>query len=457
MSFSQRVESSGEKDVKRIAVVGRGMIGSSIFKYLSKTVAGGGYKCEFEIYCIGPDEHPIDDKVDVYAAWYDEGRITRCSDPDPTWATLAKKSIDTYRQIEEESNIKFYQEVGHLVVGSSEQAYMKNVLEVIEKNQIKDIKTFSGMNELKMNFPYANFQTGDKAPMGLLETQRAGHISPRKFVAAQCKIASSTCDCHIKVIRKIAVGIKPDEQDTSKWCIETKDSTNRDSKIEFLRNFDHCIISVGAWMNFRPLLYNDLKQLVHVNLQLMQTQVSKFEISLQESKKILNMPSIIYKDLESFWAYVLPPIEYPNGKIYIKIGGGYFNSPQKKVDNEEDLLRWYRSRGDPKLHEDICGFFRRLFPGINVLNAESDACITCHTKTKQLFIGPISGNTMSIACGGNGYAAKSADAIGKIACDMVLKCIFSDNSKTRQKEGEDILSSWNSACATIFEPEVFVP
>ena len=38
-------------------------------------------------------------------------------------------------------------------------------------------------------------------------------------------------------------------------------------------------------MNFRPLLYNDLKQLVHVNLQLMQTQVSKFEISLRESEK----------------------------------------------------------------------------------------------------------------------------------------------------------------------------
>ena len=75
------------------------------------------------------------------------------------------------------------------------------------------------------------------------------------------------------------------------------------------------------------------------------------------------MPSIIYKDLESFWAYVLPPIEYPNGKIYIKIGGGYFNSPQKKVDNEEDLLRWYRSRGDPKLHEDICGFFEGCFQG----------------------------------------------------------------------------------------------
>ena len=71
-----------------------------------------------------------------------------------------------------------------------------------------------GINELKMNFPYANFQTGDEAPIGLLETQRAGHISPRKFVAAQCKIASkSACDCHIRVMKKIAVAIRPDEHE----------------------------------------------------------------------------------------------------------------------------------------------------------------------------------------------------------------------------------------------------
>ena len=74
MSFSQRVESSGEKDVKRIAVVGRGMIGSSILSIVENCCCGG-YNV-VEIYCIGPDEHPIDDKVDVYAAWYDEGRIT---------------------------------------------------------------------------------------------------------------------------------------------------------------------------------------------------------------------------------------------------------------------------------------------------------------------------------------------------------------------------------------------
>ena len=105
-----------------------------------------------------------------------------------TWATLAKKSIETFRQIEEESNIKFYQEVGHLVVGSGKQAYMKNVLEVIEKNRIKDIKMFSGINELKMNFPYANFQTGDEAPMGLLELNELGILVLENLLPHSAKL-----------------------------------------------------------------------------------------------------------------------------------------------------------------------------------------------------------------------------------------------------------------------------
>ena len=87
---------------------------------------------------------------------------------------------------------------------------MKNVLEVIEKIESKTSKCFC-INELN-ELSYANFQTGDEAPMGLLETQRAGHISPRKFVAAQCNCVKSACDCHIRVIKKIAVAIRPDER-----------------------------------------------------------------------------------------------------------------------------------------------------------------------------------------------------------------------------------------------------
>ena len=40
------------------------------------------------------------------------------------------------------------------------------------------------------------------------------------------------------------------------------------------------------------------------------------------------------------------------------------------MDNEEDLLRWYRSE-EIRNYEDIMGF-SKVVSGINVLNAESD-------------------------------------------------------------------------------------
>ena len=42
--------------------------------------------------------------IDIFGACYDEGRITRKSDPDPTWAALAAASIDRYAEIEREGD-----------------------------------------------------------------------------------------------------------------------------------------------------------------------------------------------------------------------------------------------------------------------------------------------------------------------------------------------------------------
>ena len=425
---------------KRIVVVGRGMIGSSLYKYLCKDD-----NKQLEIFCIGPNE--TKGKANIFGAWYDEGRITRCSDPNITWATLAKSSIEQYRAIENESNIKFYHEVGHLVVGSKNQVHMKNVFDVVEKNNLKDTEKILSLEELKQRYPYANLNTKDNSPVGLLEKKRSGHISPRKFVEAQCKIGQLQNN-KSTIINKKVIAIRPDKNDKNKWCIEavnnenSNDIDNANIDIFKIGDIDHIVIAAGAWMNFRPLLYNNLKQRIFINIQLMCTQVSKFEISIEEAKQFDNMPSLIYKDLLSFWAYVLPPIMYPDKKVYMKIGGGYFDTPQKELKTENDVIKWYQSKGDQDLHSKITTFFYQLFPNVKVLSSHSDSCITCHTKTKQLFIGPICNNTMSVACGGNGYAAKSADAIGKLASDMVLKNVLNCNN------------AWDDECIKKFKPEI---
>ena len=51
----------------------------------------------------------------------------------------------------------------------------------------------------------------------------------------------------------------------------------------------------------------------------------------------------------------------------------------------------------------------------------SDACVTCHTPTKQAYIGElIPGSGLVVLTGGNGLAAKSADELGRMGALAVL-------------------------------------
>ena len=85
----------------RIIVVGRGMIGSAAARHLAGLTDG--------VTLIGPDE-PADYAAHdgVFASHYDEGRMTRISDPDPDWAVTSKRSVARYDEIAAESDISFF-------------------------------------------------------------------------------------------------------------------------------------------------------------------------------------------------------------------------------------------------------------------------------------------------------------------------------------------------------------
>ena len=87
-----------------LAIIGSGLIGSAAAKYASKQTSN--------CILIGPGEQ----QDSIYAAWYDSGRIAEVLDQTENWMHLALKSIEKYRQIEKESGIEFFQEVGFLTV-----------------------------------------------------------------------------------------------------------------------------------------------------------------------------------------------------------------------------------------------------------------------------------------------------------------------------------------------------
>src|SRR5689334_13435216 len=100
-----------KQDCFDITVVGAGMFGSAAAKYLSRTRA--------KVALIGPAE-PIDKQVAStyrsFGAYYDQARITRRLGWDAVWAATDSRSLNRFREIEDESNISFFHESGSLVL-----------------------------------------------------------------------------------------------------------------------------------------------------------------------------------------------------------------------------------------------------------------------------------------------------------------------------------------------------
>lgn len=64
-------------------------------------------------------------------------------------------------------------------------------------------------------------------------------------------------------------------------------------------------------------------------------------------------------------------------------------------------------------------FFLPLFSGLKVEKVSGDGCLTSHTPNAEPYIDLIACG-FGVALGGNGYAAKASDEIGRLAARLVL-------------------------------------
>ena len=160
-------------------VVGAGMIGSSAAKWASEMSPDGG------VLLVGEGEDGL------YRAWSDEGRITRVFDLNPNWRELAAESIKRYKDIEKESGIMFFHEVGYLTLVDENYPNPKKLTDTAEElnNTGYTCTKIAGKAEAAASsFPYLDLLPG---VWGFSQPDKAGHLSPRALVAAQQKLAEA--------------------------------------------------------------------------------------------------------------------------------------------------------------------------------------------------------------------------------------------------------------------------
>jgi sarcosine oxidase len=372
-----------------VAVIGNGMIGAAATRYLS---AAG-----LQVAGIGPGE-PENWKSHqgVFASHYDQGRITRIIDPDPVWGLLGKRSIAVYREIETASGVKFHHAATCLRVSPEPSAPSDTFWPSEQVGRELDAaftieREDEGLNEI---FPFLRFPAGSLA---LWERGGAGYVNPRQLVQAQLTVA-----------RQQDAAIIPEAVTAFKTTVAGVSITTDSGQTVQAQKV---LIAAGAysgWLVGRPL---DLRRKA--------VTILLAEVSPAEAARLRALPSIIYRlDQHPVLAsiYSLPPIVYPDGKPYLKIGGT-LRTP-RYLQNADETRDWFHTDGNPVEAEALREVLFAMIPNLTATTLQTKPCVVTYTAHDRPYVDQID-DRLFIAAGGCGSAAKSSNEIGRMGALLV--------------------------------------
>ena len=375
----------------RVAVIGKGLIGAAAARHLARQVAG--------VALIGPDEPAVRAAHrDVFGSHYDEGRIYRILDPDPIWARLAARSIARYAEIEAESGIPFHEGVGMLAASvdgdlARADARTGEALGVT-------FERLAGA-DLARRFPYLRFAAGT---VGVFEPETGGHLSPRRLVAAQ----TAAAERHgATVIREPVHVVTP-----GAGGVELTTAAGRTVWAE------QVLVATGAFANVHAVLPRPLEIAVRGRT------IVLAEVASAPLERLRPMPSLIAEGTAPLDdPYVLPPIRYPDGRWYVKLGTGVFEHPLVTLD---DLGDWFRHPGAAEDREALHQTLLALIPDLVGAPIHTDTCAVTATASGYPYVDLLADGRVCVAVGGNGKAAKSSDEIGRLAAELLLAGAWRD-------------------------------
>lgn len=359
----------------KVAVVGKGLIGSAAARHLAR--AG------HDVTLIGPDEVPGDyaDHKGSFASHYDEGRITRKNDRRPYFTRVSAAAISRYPEIAAESGIEFFTEAGAMLAGGPD--YMAAVASARGGHDI----AFQSLDAdaIAREFPYLAIPEGFTA---VYEPKEAGHISPRRLVAAQTEAA-----------RRHGAAIVAEEV--------TKISEGRVTTASRTIEADEVIVAAGGWTD--SLLGREKR------LEVYARTVAFHEIGPSEAQRLANMPSLVIESPDDI--YILPPVRYPDGKLWLKLGGDPEDVELHGLDAIND---WFRSGGSTEIGDYLTDRIREVIPGLAFESRFHRPCVTTWSEDGIPEIRRLAPR-LTIAAAGNGSGAKCSDELGRMAADIAVE------------------------------------
>lgn len=359
-------------------VIGGGMMGAPCARYLAE--AG------HSVALVAAPE-PAPGAKGPWASHYDAARITRHVAHDPDWAQLSARSIARYRELEARSGEVIFAEVGAAMAGLETgplSGFTDNFQRIAHQTSTTTLTRDPTI-------------TGWHLPPGSVtswEQTGAGWIDPRAMTRAQIKLAQVA-----------GAALFPQAATTRQGTdLTLADGTQLSA--------GHIIVATGPHAAGDGLLPAQPAMIVWART------IAFIELDPAEATRLAHLPSLIWvpgPDWD-YDLYALPPVRYPDGKTYLKIGG---QKDGPKITSSAEMDAWFATKGDAKVGALLLDELRARLPDLHETSTHTAPCAVTWTETGKPYIDS-AGPNLTILTGGNGAAAKCGDELGRLGAKIAL-------------------------------------
>ena len=367
-------------------VVGAGLVGASAARHLSLDGASGS------VAVVGPVE-PIDHHRHdgIHGAWHDEGRLTRVIAGDDVWAHLAKESMARYPQIRDDGGSEFHRRSSVLYAFDDAVAYERHRAVAQRMEAV-----FEEVDVSSHRFPFLRAESGVR---GLLETGDAGVVNPRAMVENQLRAAQSRGTTLIRDVVQ-SLDCEPD-------AVVAVLGDGRRLRCR------RAVVAAGAYVNAFDLLP------APAAVSSIGITAHFFAVDGTLADELADMPGMLWFDDPSggTFVYSVPPIRYPDGRLWFKIGGHSESGP---LPDRAAIDHWHRTDGGDMGFASVERWVAEHLPGLAGRGSHSVGCVITESSSALPVIAEASPGRVVVATGCSGAAAKSCDEIGRIAAVLAV-------------------------------------
>lgn len=373
-----------------VVVVGKGLIGSAAARHLAEAGA--------RVAVVGPDEPAsYASHTGVFASHYDQGRLAHRSARHLVWAQLAARSLAAYAAIEARSGTPFHTSRGtlSLVRDAGSFSYTAQHAQIARALGFS-YQIYPTPAQIERAFPLLACPAGYQ---GMLDPPPTGFINPRALLRAQLALAEAA---GAQVVRAIA-----STAETSGGRVRV--TTQAGDQI----TAGALLVATGAFANCFGLLPQ------RPTIEVKSEVITLGEVGAEQARALAGLPALLY-DIDSpaiSEIYLVPPVEYPDGRLYLKLGSNA--AADQRLGSLAEIQAWMRAGDAEPISQHQRAALAQLFPQVRFQRFAASRCLISRTPSGLPYIDQI-GERSFVALGGNGAAAKSADSLGELAARLVL-------------------------------------